>query len=489
MSATHPGKSFDGTVEMTTHFAPAVTPGGGQKRGILHLVDANTNEPFALDIWDLKAQGRCGTVMGVLGKRGHGKTATNIFIAKRMRMRRAGRRSKRRLSVSINDHRRNNARPEYLKFCQYIGVEEIPLAHYQLNILDPELKLTTAERLEMLVNSFEYELKRPLTTDEVKALRYGLKMLYEWFPAEANMGLLMFCLRRLNNQGDIGNVQQYQGGVELQQSRNYLHDEDFRQRLAQLDGLKPRYSPRLLDAAIELADAIENMLDGEYGEMFGGKHSLADIMQVHRGMAAFDFSELSDDALTQILSVMWRVKTSAMRRGDHNLYYDIEIHDENYELWKNLVYARAMHKFLKQVRSTSTFVILSTHRLRDYETVGPEGSEQYKLATNMIDDIDLWLLGRHTRRAAEDTARHLDLTDEEKELLLGLNPGTWGLKIGSEPMRLVRVDLTPVETELTASDDANDELAIDAFRKLLEETEYVPFEDDEEDEEVELAPA
>ncbi len=452
------GRSHDTTVDDTTQFGPTHTTGGAQKRGIPLFVNADTNEPEPFDPAELKAEGRINsTVLGVLGNKGHGKTATSIAIALRFRWRRAG---NRRMSICINDIRRNNARPEYEKLCEYLGVEEVSLGNFRLNMLSQDLKLKPSELLTMVARSLQFELARQLTTKELKALRYSLKMVLEFFEDDAELSTLMACMRRMNE----GIARRFQNQIEQGKGDKYAR---HLARLERVLDTKPQITPGLLETALELADTIENLLDGEYGEMFGGDHSLASVMHTNKGLVAFDFSELSDDALTQVLAMMWQVKTSAMRRGDHDLYYDIEIHDESYTLWRNLEYARSMHKFLKQVRATGTFIVMNTHRLSDYETVGSESSEQYKLATNMIDDIDMWLLGRHTPSAAEDTAKRLDLTDEEKQRLLHLERGVWGLKIGSEPVRWVYIDLTDDEAEVTYSDDANRENTAEGMNEML----------------------
>lgn len=445
-------KSFDTTVDQTILYAPTVTTGGAQKRGLPFFTNADTDEPEPFDIIDLKAAGRInGTILCILGSRAHGKTSTAIALALRTWVRSMG---GRRLSVAIHDIRRNNARPEYARLVKLLQAVEVPLDAYQLNQLAADLNLAFAELLEMISDSLEFELGHGLGTKQLKALRYGLKMMLELFPAEGQIGLLMACLRRLSPERVAG----YQSALE-QALHETVRDSGA---LEALLSITPRETDGLLDVARELADTIENLLDGQYGRMFGGKHSLGSIMRSNRGLVAFDFSKLSDDALTQVLSMMWRVKTSAMLRGDHSLFYDIEIHDESYTLWRNLIYARAMHKFFKQIRATSTIVIMNTHRLSDYKTVGSETSEQYKLATSMIDDIDLWLLGRHTATAAEETARHLDLTWEEKERLKVLERGVWGLKIGSEPVRWVRLDLTEIEADITFSEEATREMAVEA---------------------------
>jgi hypothetical protein len=451
---TQQGKTFRSTVDDSTLFAPIVTTGGAQHHGIPIFVNADTGQPEPFDPWNLKASKRiASTVMGVLGEKGHGKTTFNIVMALRLQARMAG---LRRMSVAINDMRRNDARPEYGKLCAYLGISEIPLGRHRLNFLDPDLGLSSAEQLELLTNSLEYALQRRLETIEIKALRYGLKKMSERFAGKEQLALLMASLRRLTQEDEL----RFQAQIE-QAMYTASNDPEIASFLAE----EIRPTPGLLDSAVQLSNAIENLLDGQYGAMFGGSHSLASVLHDNDGLAVFDYSVLSSEATTQMLAAMWLVKTAAMQRGDHRLFFDVEIHDENYTLWRHLVYARAMHKLLKQVRATSTFIILNTHRLADYQTVGSTDSEQYKLATSMIDDIDMWLLGKHTPGAAEDTARRLELTREEQARLLKLDYGVWGLKIGTEPVRWVTIDLTEVEAEVTFSDDANESMAVTRTRR------------------------
>ncbi len=116
---------------------------------------------------------------------------------------------------------------------------------------------------------------------------------------------------------------------------------------------------------------------------------------------------------------------------------------------------------MKRIRATSAFLVMNTHRWGDYRTVGNESSEQYKLANNMLEDIDMWLLGQMTKPAANETRERLGLSKHERDLLLDLPVGAWLLKIGDEPALEVVTNLTPLEKEMSASDAANDENAVD----------------------------
>lgn len=442
------------------------TVGGGTQRSIPIFYDADTDEPIDFDPPELKASGRArNTIVGTLGEIGHGKTALAMAVALRLRHRRVGK--NRRFTTCIYDARHLYGRPEYSKLCKLLEIEEISPTDYRLNPLAQDTGLKQHELLTMLVRSFQLDQGRKLSPLEVKALRYGLKMLQEYFAEEADPFELMRCLRRMTRKA----VLRYQSKVESG-GRNKSDALLRKYILAEANGLleaETQVTSDVIETSRSLADILENMLDGEYGEMFGGEHSPAGMMKASKGMVVIDMSGLTGSALTQFLAMNSAIKTSAMRRGDHSLYYDLEIHDENYELWKDPEYALSTHTFLKQIRSTGTIVFLNTHRLSDYQTVGSESSQQYKLANNMIDDVGIWLLGRHTPKAAEDTAKRLNLTDEERLQLLTLERGVWGLKIGTEPVLWVTLGLTETEKDITFSDDANEEKTMAGINRLLKE--------------------
>jgi hypothetical protein len=119
-----------------------------------------------------------------------------------------------------------------------------------------------------------------------------------------------------------------------------------------------------------------------------------------------------------------------------------------------------MHRYLKQLRSYSTFVILSTHRFADYETVGSKNSKLYKLAMNSIREIDMFLIGQLDSVSAEEAGQILRLTSEEVSHIQRLKVGHWGLKIGSEPIVWVRTELTDDLKKTTFSDEANERMLV-----------------------------
>src|SRR5664279_1597667 len=150
--------SFDGTVETTTLFAPSISTGAGETNGIPIFVNAETDEPYDNDIWNLKRQGRVGsTTTGTIGKKGHGKTTVNQVISYRLGIRPA---ADRRMRVMGDDIRMNNGKPEYQKFCKASGVTEAALRNYQLNLLDSQLGMTYSQQLASIKPKFEFSSGR-----------------------------------------------------------------------------------------------------------------------------------------------------------------------------------------------------------------------------------------------------------------------------------------------------------------------------------------
>ena len=470
--------TFDGIIDQSPPFMPATTTGGAQERGLPIFRDTNTREPEPFDPWNLKKEGRINsTVMATLAEKGHGKTTTNIVIATRLGARRAG---TDKMRLTTDDHRRDDGTPEYEDLTKFFGTEQINLAEYQLNILDMAMGMKAHQQLGTLKACLEYTIGRKLKVPEAEALRYGLKKVRKLFPKDAELGLLSLALRNLG----MGDVVGFQADIIGSLAQRHGNSPEFRKLVEEgapkekgdagnddqmslfgpslsKKAKKPQFGRQtkgLLDAAAELASMIEELIDGEYGQIFGGQHSLVEAMS--QRMVAFDYSGLSEEAIMLMQTLMWEWKTAALVNKDKRFQFDIEIHDENYTMWQYPVYARAMHKYLKQIRSYGTFVIMSTHRLADYRTVGKKSSREYQLANNMLSDVGIWLIGKLDRMAAEEAGKRLRLSETEVEQIQGLTKGNWGLKIGSEAIRWVTVDLTPDEIEISASDGANDRMAI-----------------------------
>ncbi len=448
-AGTTMAQAFDGTIEVTVVDTPAVTTGRVQKRGMPVFFDDDTGEPVLLDPWLLKKEGRIGApAMIELAKRGHGKTSNNMHMVLTFSARKGYDGGVFR--ASGDDHRGDDGRPEYELLAHTLGVEEVPLATYQLNCLDMAMGMKYEQQLGMLKELLKHVFGNKMSSKHAEPLRYALLIVRRDFPKDAELGLLAMVLRTIGDD-DAREL--------LAKSRSNLDERHAdNPKYQALKARTVHISKKFQESALELAAMIEELLDGEYGGILGGQSSLSEVLQ--RRFVIFDYSGLSDEAVMLVQAMMWYWRAAAIANRDFRFRFDMEFHDENYKMWAFPVYAKAMHRYLKQLRSYSTFVILSTHRFADYETVGSKNSKLYKLAMNSIREIDMFLIGQLDSVSAEEAGQILRLTSEEVSHIQRLKVGHWGLKIGSEPIVWVRTELTDDLKKTTFSDEANERMLV-----------------------------
>ncbi|MCA9325819.1 hypothetical protein KDA23_07240 [Candidatus Saccharibacteria bacterium] len=451
-------QTLAGTVDQTMPLQPVVTTGVGQDRGIPLLINSESREPMAFDPWNLRDDKETDSnVFGVMAKKGHGKTTLNIAISTRLGQRRAGKNSERKIRITIDDHRRDDGTPEYEALTKWYDAEQINLAEFGLNILDPEMLMTLSQQLGLLKSVLGYVFGIPRFSPIMsEALRYGLKKVLENYPKTADLRVMALGLRTLNSK----EVARFRTESYMEAQQRHTDNPNFQAEVQRLKSGAGRFNEagKLYRAAGKLASMIEDLLDGEYGEILGSSGSLAKRMSER--VTSFDYSGLNDEQIALLQTVLWHWKTAAIINKDRRFEYDIEVHDENYMMWAFEVYANSMHRYLKQIRSRQTVVIMSTHRPSDYETVGSTDSQQYKQAMNMLHDIAGWFIGRLDRDAAEDIGRRLRLTADEIERIQHLEVGHWAYKIGDNPIVWTELVLVEEEELMALSDSANTSMAI-----------------------------
>lgn len=425
MFGTTTGARHVGTLDQAAPFQPfqLTAPLGVPGIPFGHRIE--DDQPWEFDPFLLKRSGRVKALVGMtLGEIGVGKTTLAKVMAARFAGFSAGR--GRRFRISLDDTKGNDGVPEYQLLTEFLGEEEAELARYKINPLDQAMGMHRSEQLSMLREMCEHN-NTSLSTIDVHILKTALFHMLDRSPEHASLELLQEVL--LNETFDQISP------AELQA---------FGGQQAQL---------RLRDAIMEVYLRIDNILNGELGDVFGGTHSIADILS--RRIVALDYTGLEEDALALIQSLIWRWKTSALRRNDARFMVDMEIHDENYAMWSHLVYARSMYNHIKRIRQQGGFLLMNSHRLNDYYTVGDAGSKERGYATNMVKDVSIWFLGRQSEDSIPEIRDRLGISRALGQTLMTLREGQFCCIIGKEEPVLFRLNLTETERLICESDDAN----------------------------------
>ncbi|MFG1878033.1 VirB4 family type IV secretion system protein [Sphaerisporangium sp. NPDC049003] len=124
------------------------------------------------------------------------------------------------------------------------------------------------------------------------------------------------------------------------------------------------------------------------------------------------------------------------------------------ELWRAMrvpAMIRKVDSDLRLSRAQGTIQVLATHRLADFEAVGPEGSQEVTIAKNLIASCDVRICLRQDTAPLAMTRDAIGLTDTECAHIASwsgeqLGRAIW--KIGRTASHVVQVVLTPSERRL-----------------------------------------
>jgi type IV secretory pathway VirB4 component len=124
------------------------------------------------------------------------------------------------------------------------------------------------------------------------------------------------------------------------------------------------------------------------------------------------------------------------------------------ELWRALripAMIRKVDSDLRLSRSQGTIQVLATHRLADFEAVGPAGSAEVAIASNLLASCDVRICLRQDTAPLAMTRQAIGLTDTEAAHIASwtgehLGRALW--KIGRTSSHVVQTVLHPLERDL-----------------------------------------
>lgn len=466
--ATSTGARHVGTLDNAAPFNPfQFTPSGSHSAMPLGQ-NLETSEPYHLDLFLEKAEGNIkAIVVMILGLIGYGKTTLAQVLAVRYFGLSFG---NQRCRVSLSNTRINEDVQEYRGFTEFLGEDMVELDRHLTNPLDMELGMSRPELRLTLRSLFEHN-NTQLTTIQTFMLRVILDMLLDGETAPSLAGFNDIASRTLRT--DISRRLPHPDLLVAQMEpeiRSLNPTWDNNKVSEQLRATRHEFASGYTEedfrrAALELFMRCDNLLDGEMSGVFGGNQSLAGIYE--RRVVALDYSRMEDEAATMIQGLNWRVRSSALKRRDPRFRVNIELHDENYAAWEKLVYALPMYQHIKKIRQHGQMLVMNSHRLADYYSVGSAGSATREMATNMTKDVTVAFLGRQTPDAIPELRERFDLSRSVGQALLTLPQGCFCAVVGEKKPVLFRLIRTPAERKFTESDMASAAITSDYYERSL----------------------
>jgi len=406
----------------------------------------------------------------ILGNIGEGKTSMIKDICMQlMKISSGGRRQR----ISIDDVNRRNGRPEYELFAKEMRCAPIRLGH-PINPFDSQFGFTRSEHLETINSMFSFGNNNLVAVGNQDFVnRVAMSKMYR-------------------EMGDIASTQTFRTILQYMNEddvRLYMHENNekipaelgIEKMPEKLKDLIARGKTNVIYEEI-LKDAghnyqrIDRILEGEFGKVFGGTQSIARKLQ--QRVVVKDYSGLNITSVALMQQFMWRLRNSAQLRGDRRFMFQVSVHDENYKMMRVEGYPEALTDAMKQGRGNDELIILASHRIRDYWSVGGPESLQRQMATNIFSDIDLLIVGKQNKKDLNDLETLVEITQLERNVIMAQTRGQFAVKIGTEPWFFIETDstFTEIKERITRSNGA---LENALNRSIVVEDEFVQLSDEE----------
>lgn len=218
--------------------------------------------------------------------------------------------------------------------------------------------------------------------------------------------------------------------------------EELRVRGEQVDELREMIRPA--------TDALGNMVQGSLSGLFDGPTTVQ--LDFNAPIQTVDLSRIDgrgDETVAMTLACVstWGQAAIDEPGGPVRLV----VRDELWRAMRVPAMIRKVDSDLRLSRAQGTIQVLATHRLADFEAVGPAGSQEVTIAKNLIASCDVRICLRQDTAPLAMTRDAIGLTDTECAHIASwsgeqLGRAIW--KVGRTASHVVQVVLTPLERQL-----------------------------------------
>jgi hypothetical protein len=237
--------------------------------------------------------------------------------------------------------------------------------------------------------------------------------------------------------------------------------------------LEQRFANEMYESAFKLQKITDSFRSGVYGRVFSGDGE-AFVSLIEQRIQSWDFKNIEGKLRSLIEIVINAIDTSAIM-PDPDLdkddpQYGMPKHperianyiaqDEAYEALGNLHFIRAEYRRMKTQREHGSTTVMLFHRLSDLQNaIGAAGSEQARLADNMLNEIEVWLIGRQTKKELPVLRAFFDLPEYVLQSLPTLPKGHFWVVAPwhRAPFEIVVIG-SPLDIEAFNTDQANHKL-------------------------------
>ncbi|WP_232822835.1 type VI secretion protein [Glycomyces dulcitolivorans] len=198
-------------------------------------------------------------------------------------------------------------------------------------------------------------------------------------------------------------------------------------------------------------DALGNMIQGTLAGLFDGPTTVA--LDFDAPIQTVDLSRMrgrGQETTGMLYSCTGSWGQAAI--DDPNDPLRVVVRDELWEYMRIAAMLRKVDSDLRLSRTNGRIEILSTHKLSDFESVGPAGGEAVTIAKGLISNCDVRICLAQDTEPLAMTRDVIGLTDTECQHIAswtGQHKGRAIWKVGRSSSHVVQTMLTPIEQELT----------------------------------------
>lgn len=408
-------------------------------------VDAR-HSPVGFDLTIVKDAGKCEKKsIGVIAAQGFGKTFfANLYLIACLALDVGD--DNQRARARYPSIKRNDGIPETAPLVEGIlkGKVISPL-EIKLNPLARALGMTFEEQYVMVEAMFQYKIGEKLTILDHDLLSQNLRNVY-YNATQPSFDALSDSLENFR----------------IDPTANNLHPT-----------LEQRFENEVYASIFKLKKISDLFRSGVYGRIFSGNGEEF-VSLIEQRIVSIDLKGVDDDVRSLIEIVTNALDTSAImpdpdldpsdpNYGKPKFPNRIPTNitqDEAYNIWANLHSARSEYRRLKTQREHGITTVTLFHRLSDLQNaIGTADSEQARLANNALNEIEVWMIGRQTKKELPVIRQFFDLPEYVIQSLPTLAKGHFWVVVPwhSAPFEIVVIG-SSMEVAAFNTDQANHKL-------------------------------
>lgn len=452
------GQAFKGDPASMSLLQPFITPKHLQSEGIPLGFELRTGKIVMFYPWTLPTH---STTCQIEGMKNSGKSAFMKMLAARLPCLSAvdAYNQPTKMRVRVNSRKSEQGVAEFAPLADALATSIYDLAESgSINLFG--LFKDEADIIEVAVNIVEEVGRQKIDPTTAIAIMVAVRRILSTKTGIISPPLLETALRGLN-EDDFDEYNEDNRAAVRVKYRDVLQDSAVYQRLL-LDRPLNAISSTYVEGARFAADCLSQLVNGNYGRVFGSENSLYDVLS--QQIVALNWENIPVNAQSILESVLLKAETSAIVQSKRHLGDNqdlsriiphVNISDEEGGAMKSVMHARFKAEKQNKSRAYPTVDFSAVQYYSQVTHAGDEGSELRGLAEEIENGVGFRILFRQPSDSDFlQRFSRLGMSDSDVALLPTLETGQAMMWIRDHPPMVFQTVLTPTEERLVQSNSA-----------------------------------